>query len=156
MHEKDIYLLAPGYEDLDKLGSLVETLKQDLRVTCNEAYHAAVFEKVKSFVVFWTRKWIRDFGFIYENSNGGITKAPEFHSSLEDRRRLWNLAVGLFIHTSLLSGILTFAFRENLLHPYKALIPTSMIATEENASEYQRAKFLIDSSAQKYRMEVML
>ncbi|KAM3068446.1 hypothetical protein ACMFMG_009585 [Clarireedia jacksonii] len=89
MHGNDLYSLNPGFGELTKIGVLVELLMKHLHIKVDSTHHAVIFEKTKKFVVYSTRKFIRDYGLLQRFENDTICRRPNFDSELQIQKETW-------------------------------------------------------------------
>jgi hypothetical protein len=90
MHDHDLYSLNPGFDELTKIGRLVTLLTKYVHIKIDSTHQAVVFEKSKKFVVYSTRKFIRDYGLLQQFEDGTIKRSPKLESDLQSRKEEWN------------------------------------------------------------------
>jgi hypothetical protein len=89
MHDHDLYSLNPGFEELTTMGRLVTLLTEYVHIKVDSTHHAIVFEKTRKFVIYTTRKFIRDYGLLQQFEDGTIGRSPNFESGLQIQKETW-------------------------------------------------------------------
>lgn len=89
MHGNELYSLNPGFGESTSMGRLVTLLMEHLHIKVDSTYHTLIFEKVKRFVVYSTRKFIRDYGLLQQFEDGTIRRSPNFDSELQIQTETW-------------------------------------------------------------------